>query len=247
MRYLVLTDIHGNLEALETCLADARERTFDATLVLGDLVGYGPDPNAIVDRVIELEPVAIVRGNHDKVACGLEQAEGFNSVAKSAAKWTFDVLLPTHRDWLCALPVGPIDVDEVVEICHGSPFDEDAYIFDELDAVRALKVATRPLCLFGHTHYPVTFELSAESFDSVGSATDPEMLVQMRDGCKYLLNPGSVGQPRDGDPRTAYAIVDTQHRRVELYRLRYPVEETQAKIIKAGLPEVLAQRLGFGR
>jgi predicted phosphodiesterase len=247
MRYLVLTDIHGNLEALETCLADARERVFDATLVLGDLVGYGPDPNAIVERVIELEPVAIVRGNHDKVACGLEQAEGFNSVAKSAAKWTLDVLLPEHRDWLCALPVGPIEVDDVVEICHGSPFDEDAYIFDELDAVRALKVATRPLCLFGHTHYPVTFELSAESFDSVGSATEPEMLVQMREGCKYLLNPGSVGQPRDGDPRAAYAIVDTQHRRVELYRLKYPVEETQAKIIKAGLPEVLAQRLGFGR
>jgi predicted phosphodiesterase len=247
MRYLVLTDIHGNLEALETCLADARERTFDSTLVLGDLVGYGPDPNAIVERVIELEPIAIVRGNHDKVACGLEQAEGFNSVAKSAAKWTFDVLLPAHRDWLCALPVGPIEVDDVVEICHGSPFDEDAYIFDELDAVRALKVATRPLCLFGHTHYPVTFELSAESFDSVGSATEPEMLVQMRDGCKYLLNPGSVGQPRDGDPRAAYAIVDTVHRRVELYRSKYPVEETQAKIIKAGLPEVLAQRLGFGR
>ncbi len=247
MRYLVLTDIHGNLEALETCLADARARAFDSTLVLGDLVGYGPDPNAIVERVIELEPVAIVRGNHDKVACGLEQAEGFNSVAKSAAKWTFDVLRPAHRDWLCALPVGPIEVDDVVEICHGSPFDEDAYIFDELDAVRALKVATRPLCLFGHTHYPVTFELSADSFDSVGSATEPEMLVQMRDGCKYLLNPGSVGQPRDGDPRASYAIVDTQHRRVELYRLPYPVEETQAKIIKAGLPEVLAQRLGFGR
>ena len=247
MRYLVLTDIHGNLEALDTCLADARERTFDAALVLGDLVGYGPDPNAVVERVVELEPVAIVRGNHDKVACGLEQAEGFNSVAKSAAKWTFDVLVPEHRDWLCALPVGPIEVDDVVEICHGSPFDEDAYIFDELDAVRALKVATRPLCLFGHTHYPVTFELSAESFDSVGSATEPEMLVQMREGCKYLLNPGSVGQPRDGDPRAAYAIVDTRHHRVELYRLKYPVEETQAKIIKAGLPEVLAQRLGFGR
>jgi predicted phosphodiesterase len=247
MRYLVLTDIHGNLEALDTCLAHAHERTFDATLVLGDLVGYGPDPNAIVERVLGLEPVAIVRGNHDKVACGLEQAEGFNAVARNAAKWTLDVLLPAHRDWLCALPEGPIEVDDVVEICHGSPFDEDAYIFDEIDAVRALKVATRPLCLFGHTHYPVTFELSAESFDSVGSAAAPQMQVQMRSGCKYLVNPGSVGQPRDSDPRAAYAIVDTQHRRVELFRLKYPVEETQAKIIKAGLPEVLAQRLAVGR
>ena len=247
MRYLVLTDIHANLEALDACLADALVHGYDATLVLGDLVGYGPDPNAAVDRVQELKPLAIVRGNHDKVACGLEQAEGFNSVAKSAAKWTLDILEPAHRDWLCALPEGPTEVDEVVEICHGSPFDEDAYIFDELDAVRALKVATRPLCLFGHTHYPVTFELSDESFDSVGSSTAPEMHVRMRDGCKYLLNPGSVGQPRDGDPRAAYAIVDTRHRRVELFRLRYPVEETQAKIIKAGLPEVLVQRLGVGR
>jgi predicted phosphodiesterase len=247
MRYLVLTDIHANLEALEACLADAQARGYDATLVLGDLVGYGPDPNVVVDRVQALAPVAIVRGNHDKVACGLEQAEGFNAVAKSAAKWTLDVLRPAHRDWLCALAEGPIDVDETVEICHGSPFDEDAYIFDELDAVRALKVANRPLCLFGHTHYPVTFELSDESFDSVGSASAPQMIVQMRDGCKYLLNPGSVGQPRDGDPRAAYAIADTTRRRIDLYRLKYPVEETQAKIVKAGLPEVLAQRLAVGR
>jgi len=136
MRYLVLTDIHANLEALDTCLADARTRAYDATLVLGDLVGYGPDPNAVVERVQALKPVAIVRGNHDKVACGLEQAEGFNSVAKSAARWTLDMLTPEHRDWLCDLPHGPILVDDVVEICHGSPFDEDAYIFDELDAVR---------------------------------------------------------------------------------------------------------------
>ena len=247
MRYLVLTDIHANLEALDACLADARARTFDATLVLGDLVGYGPDPNTVVERVQALAPVAIVRGNHDKVACGLEQAEGFNTVAKSAAKWTLDVLKPAYREWLAALPEGPHIVDDLVEICHGSPFDEDAYIFDELDAVRALKVSTRPLCLFGHTHYPVTFELSEQSFDSVGSAAAPEMKVQMKPGSKYLLNPGSVGQPRDGDPRAAYAIVDTKQRRVELYRVRYAVEETQAKIIKAGLPEVLAQRLAVGR
>src|SRR4029077_16872691 len=198
MRYLVLTDIHANLEALDTCLADAGTRGYDATLVLGDLVGYGPDPNAVVERVQALKPVAIVRGNHDKVACGLEQAEGFNSVAKSAARWTLDMLTPEYRDWLCDLPHGPIDVDDVVEICHGSPFDEDAYIFDELDAVRALKVSHRPLCLFGHTHYPVTFELSADSFDNVGStsAAATQMNVPMKDGCKYLINPGSVGQPR---------------------------------------------------
>jgi len=247
MRYLVLTDIHANLEALETCLADATDRGYDETLVLGDLVGYGADPNAVITRVQALKPLAIVRGNHDKVACGLEQAEGFNAVAKSAARWTLDVLIPEYRDWLAALPEGPIAVDEIVEICHGSPFDEDAYIFDELDAVRALKVSTRMLCLFGHTHYPVTFELSAESFDSVGSTSAAETQVQLRDGCKYLINPGSVGQPRDGDPRAAYAIVDTAERRVELFRARYRVDDAQAKIVDAGLPDVLAQRLAVGR
>ena len=247
MRYLVITDIHGNLEALDACLDDARQHTYDSTLVLGDLVGYGPDPNAVVERVQALAPVAIVRGNHDKVACGLEQAEGFNSVAKAAAKWTLDMLLPAHREWLAALPEGPTDVDDLVEICHGSPFDEDAYLFDELDAVRALKSANRPLCLFGHTHYPVTFELSEDSLDTIGSAAAPQTLVRMKPGSKYLINPGSVGQPRDGDPRAAYAIVDTTPRVIELYRVRYAVAETQAKIIKAGLAEVLAQRLAVGR
>jgi predicted phosphodiesterase len=247
MRYLVLTDIHANLEALETCLGEAGERRYDQTLVLGDLVGYGADPNAVIARVQALKPAAIVRGNHDKVACGLEQAEGFNSVAKSAARWTLDVLTPPNREWLAALPEGPIVVDAVVEICHGSPFDEDAYIFDELDAVRALKVSTRPLCLFGHTHYPITFELSADSFDSVESSSAEAAKIQMRDGCKYLINPGSVGQPRDGDPRAAYAIVDTTKRRVELYRIRYAVEDAQTKVVKAGLPDVLAQRLAVGR
>jgi diadenosine tetraphosphatase ApaH/serine/threonine PP2A family protein phosphatase len=247
MRYLILTDIHANLEALEACLADAHGRGYDETLVLGDLVGYGPDPNAVVERVQALKPLAIVRGNHDKVACGLEQAEGFNSVAKSAARWTLDMLTPDYREWLCDLPHGPILVDDVVEICHGSPFDEDAYIFDELDAVRALKVSTRPLCLFGHTHYPVIFELSADNFDSPGPTVAAEMRLVLRPGSKYLVNPGAVGQPRDGDPRAAYAIADTKVRCVELYRLAYPVEQTQAKIIEAGLPEVLAQRLGMGR
>ena len=247
MRYLVLTDIHANLEALDACVADARTRSFDETLVLGDLVGYGGDPNAVVERIQALKPIAIVRGNHDKVACGLEQADGFNAVAKNAARWTLDVLTPEYRDWLCNLPEGPKEVDDVVEICHGSPFDEDAYIFDELDAVRALKLSSRPLCLFGHTHYPVIFELSQSSFDSVGSAAEPQTIIRMKPGSKYLVNPGSVGQPRDGDPRAAYAIADTALKQVELYRLNYAIDEAQAKVIRAGLPEVLAQRLSVGR
>ena len=247
MRYLVLTDIHANLEALDACLADARARGYDDTLVLGDLVGYGADPNAVIERVQALKPLAIVRGNHDKVACGIDQADGFNPVARSAAQWMLDVLEPEHRRWLAALPAGPHAVDDLVEICHGSPFDEDAYIFDELDAVRALKMLSRPLCLFGHTHYPVTFELSAEAFDSIGPSSETETRLRLRIGSKYLVNPGSVGQPRDGDPRAAYAIVDTTHRAVDLLRVTYPVEQAQEKVIRAGLPEVLAQRLAVGR
>src|SRR6476620_301681 len=225
MRYLVLTDIHANLEAMEACLAAAAVRGYDRALVLGDLVGYCADPNAVIALTQTLDSAAIVRGNHDKVACGLEQADGFNSVAKRAAHWTHDKLTPANREWLAALPRGPVVVDDVVEICHGSPFDEDAYIFDELDAVRALKTSQRPLCLFGHTHYPVSFELSGESFESPGPAVAAEMRRVLRPGAKYLVNPGAVGQPRDGYPRAAYAIADTKARCVELFRLSYPVEQ----------------------
>src|SRR5919201_4115381 len=117
MRYLVLTDIHANLEALEAVLADARTRGYGQTLVLGDLVGYGADPNAVVERVQSLAPAAIVRGNHDKVACGLEQADGFNAVAKSAARWTLDVLTPESRQWLPALPEWPVHVGDPLPPC----------------------------------------------------------------------------------------------------------------------------------
>src|SRR5262245_36369094 len=120
MRYLVLTDIHANLEALETCLGDAQLRGYDRTLVLGDLVGYGADPNAVVERVQTLNPTAMVRGNHDKVACGLSPAEGFNVVARSAAQWTMAALSEANRTWLSNLPVGPVQVDDLIEICHGS-------------------------------------------------------------------------------------------------------------------------------
>ena len=247
MRYLIITDIHANLEALETCLADASARKYDRVLVLGDLIGYGADPNAVIARVQGLNPTAIVRGNHDKIARGIEEAEGFNEIAKSAAQWTLDTLTPANRDWLLQLPQGPTAVDDLVEICHGSPFDEDTYIFDELDALHGLKTSSRPLCLFGHTHYPITFELSGDAFKSTGPAAAGEAQLQLRDGVKYLLNPGSVGQPRDGDPRAAYAIVDTTAKRIDLMRLKYPVEVAQEKVVKAGLPEVLARRLGLGR
>jgi len=247
MRYLVLSDIHGNLEALETCLADAVARKYDEVLVLGDVVGYGADPNAVIACVQDLKPKAMVRGNHDKIAIDLSEADDFNATARNAARWTYQALSPANRKWLAQLPAGPLDVDDLVEICHGSPFDEDAYIFDELDALRALRSASRPLCLFGHTHTPVTFYLTGGILTADQPRPMDEATLKIEDDVQYLLNPGSVGQPRDGDPRAAYAIVDTDARRVELLRLVYPIEVAQAKIVAAGLPEVLARRLASGR
>ncbi len=247
MRYLVLTDIHANLDALDAVLRDASRSGYDEVLVLGDLVGYGAEPNAVIDRVIALEPRVIVRGNHDKVASGIEDADDFNAVAQRAVSWTLANLSPDHRDWLAALPRGPELVDPLVEVCHGSPFDEDAYIFSELDALRALRASHRPLCLFGHTHFPAIYRLSDGRFDVSMEATQTPAEIPIEEGWKYLVNPGSVGQPRDGDPRAAYAIVDESERTLSLYRVAYPLEDAQEKVIRAGLPEALALRLAAGR
>jgi predicted phosphodiesterase len=247
MRYLVLTDIHANLEALDTCLTDARARTFDQVLILGDLIGYGADPNAVIDRVRELSPLALVRGNHDKVSSGLESADGFNAVARAAAHWTSTQLTDDHRRWIAQLPHGPVGVDANIEICHGSPVDEDEYIFGLVEARSAFRVLTRPICLFGHTHYPAVFEYANGIVDGLRVAMGVASELHLRSGVRYLINPGAVGQPRDGDPRTAYAIVDVRAARVELVRLDYPVEIAQEKIRLAGLPEPLADRLSAGR
>jgi diadenosine tetraphosphatase ApaH/serine/threonine PP2A family protein phosphatase len=215
--------------------------------VLGDVVGYAADPNPVVALIQGLKPKAIVRGNHDKVASGIEEADGFNTVARAAAQWTYDSLTPDNRRWLATLPRGPLPIDDLVEICHGSPVDEDLYLFDETDALRALKAMTRPLCLFGHTHFPVTFQLAAGELHAVGPASAAESRLELRPDVLYLVNPGAVGQPRDGDPRAAYAIVDVEAKRVDLFRVPYPLETTQAKIVEAGLPPVLAKRLSIGR
>jgi diadenosine tetraphosphatase ApaH/serine/threonine PP2A family protein phosphatase len=244
MRYLILSDIHANLEALDAALAGAGDH--DAVLVLGDLVGYGADPNAVIERVRELPATTIVRGNHDKVGAGLENVESFNHLARQAIAWTAAMLTPPNRDWLAALQQGPVTIDEVVEICHGSPFDEDVYIFDDLDARRAIRATRRPLCLFGHTHVPAVFRFDAE-LDAIGPPRGPRFRVTMDEDAKYLVNCGAVGQPRDGDPRAAFGLLDTDARTLSIVRVGYDLGAAQAKIIAAGLPEVLAQRLAVGR
>lgn len=246
VRYLILSDLHANLDALDAVLADA-SGAWDRMLVLGDLVGYGAEPNQVVDRVRALKPIAAIRGNHDKAACRLDDGSQFNHVARLAAEWTGGQLTAGNREYLRQLPSGPIQVDALVEICHGSPFDEDQYIFDGHDASDALLTATRPLCLFGHTHLPVMFRALAETVQ--GSVPDPDVdtALRLESGARYLVNVGSVGQPRDGDPRAAYGIVDDGSREVRMRRVLYPIESAQRKILAAGLPASLANRLAIGR
>jgi len=244
MRYLVLSDIHANLEALDAVLS--HDSACDAIVVLGDLVGYGADPNRVVERVRDLAPRAIVRGNHDKVGAGVEGVESFNHLAKKAIAWTATALTPVNRAWLAGLPKGPHVVDDLLEICHGAPSDEDEYIFDYMDAKRAIDVAARPLCLFGHTHVPAAFRLQGEMLP-VTPERSSSATIGLDAEARYLVNCGAVGQPRDGDPRAAFGIVDTLARTVTLLRVRYDVAAAQAKIIAAGLPDVLAHRLAIGR
>lgn len=244
MRYLVLSDIHANLEALAAALSAAPAH--DHVLMLGDLVGYGADPNPTIECIRSLPAVTSIRGNHDKVAAGLDTTDGFNYLARHAIAWTAATLTPSNREWLAALPQGPVMVDGTVEICHGSPFDEDVYIFDDLDAVRALRSIERPVCLFGHTHVPAAFGLARE-LEHLGPGRSGQLNLQFVDGVQYLINCGAVGQPRDGDPRAAFGLLDTTARTLDVHRAAYDVGAAQAKILAAGLPDVLAQRLARGR
>jgi diadenosine tetraphosphatase ApaH/serine/threonine PP2A family protein phosphatase len=245
VRYLILSDIHANIDALETVLAAAQ--SWDRVLVLGDLVGYGGAPNQVIDRVRALEPVAVIRGNHDKAACGLDDGSNFNQVARFAAAWTNQQLTSGNRDYLRQLPMGPTEIDEQLEICHGAPFDEDYYIFDAEDALRGLAATTRPLCLFAHTHLPVVFVYRKQEFDGFVPEPDEETKIVLAPDTRYLVNAGSVGQPRDGDPRAAYAIYDDGARSLVLHRVPYPVDVAQRRILSAGLPASLANRLAVGR
>jgi diadenosine tetraphosphatase ApaH/serine/threonine PP2A family protein phosphatase len=245
MRYLVLSDIHANIDALEAVLTAAAARGYDEVLLLGDLVGYGATPDAVIERVRALNPAAAIRGNHDKAATGQGGAENFNPLAKQAAHWTRSAITPANLAYLAELPRGPLPVTDEIEICHGTPADEDAYVFDGLDAVRAINAASRPICLFGHTHIPliVALEDGALEYDDV---VDGQVL-ELRPGARYLINAGSVGQPRDGNPAASFAILDTASRQMTFARVPYPVETAQARIRDAGLPAALGTRLAAGR
>ena len=248
MRYLVLSDIHSNIDALDAVLDDARTVPTDAVLVLGDLVGYGAEPEMAVARVRALAPVAIVRGNHDKVVAGIDDDDGFNPLARRSVALTRAALSEGSLAYLAALPQGPLIVDPFVEICHGAPFDEDAYLHDEFDVLEALSASRRQACLFGHTHVPFAAALEADGDACVLLAGGGDRKdIAFSDGRQYVFNPGSVGQPRDGDPRAAYGILDTAARQMMFRRVVYPVEFARDRILAAGFPRRLAERLMVGR
>lgn len=251
MRILLLSDIHSNLDALEASLAAAKP--YDLVVNLGDTVGYGACPNEVIDRSRSLGS-HFVRGNHDKAAAGLMDLKDFNPIAGLAALWTREQLRPENLEWLRALPQGPIQLPELadVQFVHGSPIDEDEYVVTLHDAIAPLSAQTPPVTFFGHTHLQGAFSFHTPAGDAyrppyrtVGQSEVSEF--PLRRGARYLINPGSVGQPRDGDWRAGFAIFDTETWAVTFQRTPYNLKNSQDRILAANLPQRLATRLAAGR
>ena len=251
MRFLILSDIHGNIDALEAVLTRSPPDSYDRLLVLGDLVGYGANPNEVVERIFELEPAVVIRGNHDRAATGKAEPDRFRRVAAEAARWTHKKLTPQNRERVAALPAGPKRVNQQVEVCYGTPFDEDTCIADQEDAARAFEAARRRICFFGHTHVPVAYVQRERKSDVAVTHLIPggpdTTLINMDRKWRYLINPGSVGQPRDTDSRASYAVYDSRKPHIEIRRVPYRIDLAQQRITEGGLPESLAFRLGLGR
>ncbi|HUP54039.1 MAG TPA: metallophosphoesterase family protein [Methylomirabilota bacterium] len=240
MRVAVLSDIHSNLVALDAVLAHAG--TVDAVWHLGDVVGYGPDPDGVVARLIEVGAVG-VRGNHDAAALGGPEIEWFNPDARAAAEWTRDTIDATTRAWLSALPERHA-IDRMT-LVHGSPRDPiREYVSDSSIAAENLAVLETDFGLHGHTHVPIAFCLgSGDRMRVVAPDRGDGVTLE---GQRALINPGSVGQPRDGDPDASYLVLDPDTASVTWHRVAYDVESVQAAIRAAGLPRRLADRLAFG-
>jgi len=283
MRALILSDIHANLEALDAVLA-AAEGQWDELWNLGDMVGYGGAPNQVIERIRPLQALA-VRGNHDRVCCGLTSANGFNPVARSAALWTRDALTPENLEWLKNVAQGPLTPAQPGVACaHGSPLDEDNYILNVRDAWAPLQQMTTPVTFFGHTHIQGGFSQNGTQWhelrpamsrpryapapsrldsrpDKSGASGVPSncpesWTLTLEPGTRHLINPGSVGQPRDFDWRAAFAIFtstpsedgqEPPRQEVAFHRVPYDLVSSQGRILMAGLPERLAARLREGR
>ena len=247
MRFLVLSDIHANSTALAAALS-ASEGRWERCVCLGDLVGYGPDPNEVVGRVRDLAD-KVIRGNHDKAVCGMKAAEDFNPAARTAVEWTRSHLLPESLEYLCALPAGPVETYGLT-LVHGAIRDEDEYVFTPAQALDGLLASPSGVTFFGHTHFQGGFSYREDRLEVI-QLRAPQATgfaaLRLESGTRYLLNPGSIGQPRDGDPRAAYAIADLDHEVVEFWRVPYDITGVQRRMNAAGAAEPLISRLTFGR
>ncbi len=248
MRYLILSDIHSNIEALDACIQRAKQAVYDSVLCCGDLVGYGPNPVEAIDRIRDLKAVTI-RGNHDRVASGIDEGTQFNLHARRAVYWTRSVLPESYREYLAKLPVGPLTITEEAQLVHGAVTDEDDYIFTEADADENGHLTQKHITFFGHSHFPVVFSSGQTGHSVIAKSFDFDEFaaVKIEAGHQMFVNPGSIGQPRDGDPRASFAIWDQDHGRMEFYRVEYDVALTQDKMRHAQLPAYLIDRLAQGR
>lgn len=249
MRYLILSDIHANGEAFAAVMNSTRRKRWDKAVCLGDIVGYAAEVNQTVERLRAIKPLIAIRGNHDKVCSGVEGEERlakFSRFARIAAEWTARKLTRANRRYLSSLPQGPRMVDGAFAIAHGSPLDEDAYIFSDVDALRVFRGTDFPICFIGHSHFPVVFSWDGSEVE-MQLAPPPEFRLRLDPNKRYLINPGSVGQPRDRCPLASFATYDSDSRMLRIHRVRYDIDTTQASILNAGLPVPLAERLSLGR
>lgn len=243
MRILIISDIHANLTAFETVMNDARG-DWDYVWCLGDVVGYGPDPNECVNLLRTL-PHLCLAGNHDWAALNRLDIRTFNPDARKAVDWTRTTLTPDNTAWLEALPT--TFVIGQYTLAHGSPREPVwEYILEPLIAALNFPHFETPYCLVGHTHQPIIYELQSEHGDT--EAIPPTYRTQRQlNGHRQIINPGSVGQPRDGDPRAAYAMLDTDALTWTAQRVDYPIKVTQDKMRALRIPNRLVDRLEYGR
>jgi diadenosine tetraphosphatase ApaH/serine/threonine PP2A family protein phosphatase len=243
LRYAVISDIHANLVALERVLEVITDHSVDRYLCLGDIVGYGARPNECCNLLQQLDHLTVT-GNHDLAACQPGQERWFTSAAQACIIWTREVLTAENREFLLALP--PSASVENLHICHASLADLTTYIAWPEQAMESFGLMTRQVCFFGHTHYAEWFvQHQAGKFPEQFSARDGARVELMNDH-KYMINPGAVGQPRDGNSRAGFAICDTSTGVVELQRVEYDIGTAQEQIIEAGLPSSMAARLLSG-
>lgn len=251
MRYAVLSDIHSNLEAFTAVLDVLAAEHIDRTLCLGDVIGYGADPAACLERLRASDAI-VVGGNHDLACVGKMDLNWFNSAARTAVMWTRDQLGFGDLDYLRRLPLTA--TEGPCTLVHGTLKQPERfeYLVEVAQAVDTLSMCRTLFCLVGHTHIPffLEYDRSARRIRRIFSEPDELAEVAFEDQpeqLRYLVNPGSVGQPRDGDPRACFAVVDTEAKRIRIRRAAYDVASAQQKIRRAGLPEFLAERLAIGR